>query len=176
MERFASSDLASRAEALLKPVIAGIGFDLLLCDWTGSGGRPVLWVYIERPDGERVDIGDCVKVNNAITDLLDAEDIVPVQYDLRVSSPGLDRPLKRVEHFAAHLGMDAKIRSWEPIEGRRNWKGKLLEIDDDIVVIEVDGAPCRIPVPAIERANLIYVPPTKGQKKGGSTRTKRGRK
>jgi ribosome maturation factor RimP len=176
MERFASSDLASRAEALLGPVIEDVGFRLLLCDWTGAGGRPVLWVYIERPDGEHVDIGDCVKVNDAITDLLDAEDLVPIAYDLRVSSPGVDRPLKRVEHFLAQVGKVAKIKSWEPIGGRRNWKGTLLGVDEDLVLIEVDGGEHRIPIPAIERANLVWVPPAKGQKKGGSTRKKRGRK
>ena len=82
--------------------------------------------------------------------------------------------MKRVEHFRAHLGALAKVRTWEPIDQRRNWKGTLRAVEEDILTIEVDGRDHRIPLPAIERANLVYVPQPKGKKKGGSTRQKRG--
>lgn len=175
MDPFASSDLASRVEGLIGPRIADVGYDLLLCDWVG-GSTPVLWVYIERPDGEPVDIGDCVAVNNAITDFLDAQELIPGAYELRVSSPGVERPLKTPAHFTDCLGQLAKVRSWEPIEGRRNWKGTLRSVDDDLLTIEVDGQDHRIPIPAIERANLVWVAPPKGQKKGGNRRKKRNQR
>lgn len=173
MTSFAASSVADRAERALGPVIAEVGYELLLCEWSGAGGRPTLWVYIERPDGENVGIADCKIVNDVIADLLDVEDLIPGAYNLNVSSPGLERPLKSAEHFERHVGKEARIRSWEPIGGRRNWKGLIQEVADDIVTLQVDGAEHRIPLPAIERANLVYVAPERGQKKGGSRRKKR---
>ncbi len=169
-DRFAASDVADRAELALAPLVAEAGFELLMCTWTGAARRPALQVYIERSDGESVGIQDCVDVHHAISDFLDAEDLIPVAYDLQVSSPGLERPLKRAEHFAAQLGKLVRVRTWEPIGQRRNWKGTVSAVDDDIVTVRVDGADHRIPLPAIERANLVYEPPAKGQKKGGRRR------
>ncbi len=172
---FAASSVADRAEQALAPHVAEAGYELLLCEWSGAGGKPTLWVYIERPDGEPVGITDCAAVNDAIADLLDVEDLLPGAYLLNVSSPGVERPLKRSEHFAAHLGQLTKIRTWEPISDRRNWRGTITAVDGDVVTITVDGAEHRIPLPAIERAHLVWTAPEKGQKKGGSRRKKRGR-
>lgn len=170
---FAASDIADRAEQALAPLIAEAGFELLLCSWTGLARRPALAVYIKRADGEPVGIEDCVMVHNAVTDHLDVENLIPVAYDLEVSSPGVERPLKRAEHFSEQIGRMARVRTWEPIGTRRNWKGTISSVEDDLVTIVVDGADHRIPIPAIERANLVYEPPQKGKKKGNS-RNKRG--
>ncbi len=170
---FAASDIGDRAEQALASVIADTGYQLLMCIWTGTGGRPSLQVYIERSDGESVGIGDCVSVHHAITDFLDVEDFIPVAYDLQVSSPGLERPLKRPAHFSEQIGELVRIRTWEPIVERRNWKGTIEAVDGDVVTLQVDGQDHRIPIPAIERASLVYVPPKKGQKQGGSSRRKR---
>lgn len=169
-DRFAASDVADRAEVALAPLVAEAGFLLLMCNWSGRGRRSSLQVYIERSDGEAVGIGDCVTVHNAITDFLDVEDIIPTAYDLEVSSPGLERPLKRAEHFATQIGKVAHVRTWEPIAERRNWKGVIAAVDDDILTVTVDGQDHRIPLPAVERAHLVYEPPAKGQKKAGGRR------
>ncbi len=169
-------DIAARAERMLAPVIATEGYSLLLCEYVGGARGRILRVYIERMDEQPVEVGDCVKVNNLVTDLLDVEDIVPTAYNLEVSSPGVERPLKRAEHFSAVLGKVVRIKTWEPVVGRRNWKGELISLEDDILTVEVDGEDHRIPIPAIERANLVYEPPRKGQKKGGSGRKRRTRR
>ncbi len=173
-DRFAAADIADRAEQALAPLIAEAGFDLLLCNWTGTARRPSLQVYIERPDGEPTGIEDCITVHHAVTDFLDVEDFIPVAYDLEISSPGVERPLKRAAHFEEQIGKPVRVRTWEPIAERRNWKGVLTAVEDDLVTVVVDGADHRIPIPAIERAHLVYEPAPKGQKKGGSTRKKRG--
>ena len=172
-ERFAASDLADRAEQALSPLVVEAGFELLLCTWSGADGRPTLQVYIERPDGEAVGIEDCVAVHHAVTDFLDVEDIIPIAYYLQVSSPGLERPLKRPEHFESQLGKLVRVRTWEPIAERRNYKGILQQVEHDIITILVDGQDHRIPIPAIEKANLVYEPPPKGQKRSGSSRKRR---
>ncbi len=172
-ERYAASDIADRAEQALAPLVVEAGFELLLCTWSGSDGRPTLLVYIEHPDGEGVGIEDCVNVHHAITDFLDAEDFIPISYVLQVSSPGLERPLKRPEHFASQLEKLVRVRTWEPIEERRNWKGTLQAVQDDIITVLVDGREHRIPIPAIEKANLVYEPPSKGQKRSGGRKRRR---
>ncbi|MCO4772185.1 MAG: ribosome maturation factor RimP [Deltaproteobacteria bacterium] len=170
MERLALASAADKAEVVLAEPIAAAGYSLLLCEVTGSSTRPTLRVYIEKPDGSNVDIGDCVKVNDAVTDLLDTEELFTTQYLLEVSSPGLSRPLKRVEHFEAQVGKLINFRTWEPIEGRRNWKVTLVGVEHDLLVVDWDGREVRVPLPAIEIANLVDIPPPKGQKKGGGNR------
>lgn len=172
-ERFAASDIADRAEQALSPLVVEAGFELLLCTWSGADGRPTLQVFIENPGEEGVGIQDCVAVHHAITDYLDAEDFIPLAYVLQVSSPGLERPLKRPEHFETQLGKLARVRTWEPITERRNWKGTIHQVDGDIVTLLVDGQEHRIPLPAIEKANLVYEPPSKGQKRSGASRKRR---
>lgn len=168
-------NIADRAERLLAEPIAAAGYALLLCQWVGgTDGRKLLQVFIEQPDGGPVSIDDCVVVNNTISDLLDAEELVPGAWKLEVSSAGLDRPLKHPAHFAAQVGQRIRFRTWEPVAERRNWTGRLLAVDDDIITLESGGVEHRIPLPAIERANLVYEHPAKGQKKGGSRRRKRG--
>jgi|GEM_PF-1578915 len=174
MERLALASSADRAEEILaEPIAAAGGYSLLLCEVVGSSSKPTLRVYIEKTDGGNVDIGDCVKVNDAITDLLDTVELFPNQFLLEVSSPGLARPLKRKEHFEAVLGKLIKFRTWEPIENRRNWQVSLLRIDNDVLVVDWDGREVSVPLPAIEIANLVDIPPKKGEKKGGSRRTKK---
>ena len=172
MSSFAASNIADRAEQLLAPKVREAGFELLMCVWAGRGGRPELWVYIERSDGREVGIEDCVAAHNAITDILDVEDIIPAAYKLQVSSPGLDRPLKRAEHFLAQQGKVARVRTWEPIAERRNWKGTIETVEDDILTMAVDGQEHRIPLPAIEKANLVHIFDSPKKKPGG-TRKKR---
>ena len=176
MTTFAASNIADRAEQLLSPRVREVGFDLLMCEWTGGASSPELWVYIENSLSGEVGIADCVAVHHAITDFLDVEDFIPGAYKLQVSSPGLERPLKKAEHFAAQIGEIARVRSWEPIADRRNWKGMIEAVDDDILTMVVDGQQHRIPLPAIEKANLVYEFKTGQKKKGGGTRTKRSRR
>jgi ribosome maturation factor RimP len=169
-------DIAARTERLLAPVIATEGYRLLLCEYVGGDRGRILRVYIEKADDTPIAVSDCIRVTHLVTDLMDVEDFIPTAYSLEVSSPGVERPLKRAEHFAAVLGRQIRIRSWEPIIGRRNWLGELISLEEDIITVEVDGEDHRIPIPAIERANLVYEPPHKGQKQGGSGRKRRTRK
>ena len=105
-----------------------------------------LRLYIDRPGG--VDLALCEAVTGELRDLLE-------RYSLEVSSPGIDRPLTKPEHFRRFLGRRVKVRTREPIEGRRNFTGTLAEADDEAVMVAADGPPVRIPLDGIKRSNLI---------------------
>jgi ribosome maturation factor RimP len=105
-----------------------------------------LRLYIDRPGG--VDLALCEAVTGELRDLLE-------RYSLEVSSPGVDRPLTKPEHFRRFIGRRVRVRTREAIEGRRNFIGTLAEADDDAVLVAAEGAPVRIPLAGIKRSNLI---------------------
>jgi ribosome maturation factor RimP len=105
-----------------------------------------LRLYIDRPGG--VDLALCERVTRELRDLLEA-------YALEVSSPGIDRPLTKPEHFQRFLGRKVKVRTEEAIAGRRNFTGTLTEADDEGVSLDADGSDVRIPLARIRRSNLI---------------------
>jgi ribosome maturation factor RimP len=105
-----------------------------------------LRLYIDRPGG--VDLALCEAVTGELRDLLE-------RFSLEVSSPGIDRPLTKPEHFRRFLGRRVRVRTREPIEGRRNFTGTLAEADDDSVMVAAEGSPVRIPLAGIKRSNLV---------------------
>ena len=105
-----------------------------------------LRVYIDHPGG--VDLALCERVTGQLRDLLES-------YSLEVSSPGIDRPLTKPEHFRRFLGRRIKVRTEEAIAGRRNFTGTLTEADEEGVSLDADGADIRIPLAGIRRSNLI---------------------
>ena len=105
-----------------------------------------LRLYIDRPGG--VDLALCEGVTGALRDLLE-------RYSLEVSSPGIDRPLTKPEHFRRVLGRRVRVRTREPIAGRSNFTGTLAEADEESVMVAADGAPVRIPLAGIKRSNLV---------------------
>ncbi len=105
-----------------------------------------LRLYIDHPEG--VDLGRCERVTSELRDLLEA-------WSLEVSSPGVDRPLTKPEHFRRFVGRKVKVRTHEPLAGQRNFTGTLSDADDESVSIETDGGAVRIPLSEIRRSNLI---------------------
>jgi ribosome maturation factor RimP len=105
-----------------------------------------LRLYIDRPGG--VDLALCERVTVELRDLLE-------RYALEVSSPGVDRPLTKPEHFRRFLGHRVKVRTAEAIDGRRNFSGTLTAADEESVCVDADGSDVRIPLARIHRSNLI---------------------
>jgi ribosome maturation factor RimP len=105
-----------------------------------------LRLYIDHPGG--VDLALCETVTNQLRDLLEA-------WSLEVSSPGLDRPLTKPEHYRRFIGRQVKVSTEESIAGRRNFTGTLTEADEESVSLDADGAAVRIPLAGIRRSNLI---------------------
>ena len=139
--------------ALLEPTVEQLGYEITDLEVRLGGKSGLVRVFIDRPEG--IGLDDCEKVSRAISALLDIEDPVPGHYDLEVSSPGLDRKLTKVEHFQRFTGETVKVEMRFPIEGRRRFKGTLVSVESENIVVEVDGKPYSLALAAIHTARLV---------------------
>jgi ribosome maturation factor RimP len=140
-------------QKLIEPTIERLGYELTDLEVRLSGQGGLLRLTIDKPDG--IDLDDCEKVSHAVSALLDVEDPVPGNYNLEVSSPGLDRKLTKVEHFQRFEGETLKVTMRFPIEGRRRFRGTLVSSDDENIVVEVDGESHSLPLTMIDTARLV---------------------
>ena len=138
---------------LLEPTIERLGYELSDLEVKLGGRGGLLRLFIDRPDG--ISLEDCEKVSLAVSALLDVEDPLPGQYNLEVSSPGLDRKLTKVEHFQRFAGETVKVQMRFPIEGRKRFRGTLVSSNDENIVVEVDGEPHSLPIATIDTARLV---------------------
>ena len=140
-------------QKLIEPTIERLGYELTDLEVRLSGQGGLLRLTIDKPDG--IDLDDCEKASQAVSALLDVEDPVPGNYNLEVSSPGLDRKLTKVEHFQRFEGETLKVTMRFPIEGRRRFRGTLVSSDDESIVVEVDGESHSLPLTMIDTARLV---------------------
>ena len=138
---------------LFEPVVNGMGYDLIEIEHFPNPKHGVLRLYIDKEDGITID--DCSDVSRQISALIDVEDPVRGQFNLEVSSPGMDRPLRRVKDFQQFTGSKVKLKTIMPFEGQRNFSGRLLEADEESVVIETDTEEITIPMSALDKARVI---------------------
>lgn len=139
--------------ALLGPTVERLGYELADLEVRLGGKHGLVRLFIDSPEG--IGLDDCEKVSRAVSALLDVEDPVPGNYNLEVSSPGLDRKLRKVEHFQRFIGQTVKVRLRFPLEGRRRFRGKLLSADDENIVVEVDGESYSLALATIDTARLV---------------------
>lgn len=137
--------------ALVEPAVIRLGFDLVDIEYVSS--QKTLRIYIEGPDG--VDVEDCARVSRQLSVLFDVEDPIPGHYNLEVSSPGLDRPLSRREDFTRFAGAQIRIRTLVPVDGRRNFQGRLEGLNGECVVIMTDETSYDLALANIDRARLV---------------------
>ena len=159
---------------LVEPSVKDAGFDLVEVQ---SGREPGGWVvrlYIDRVTGSRpeatggtgtpeegpspdalVSLEDCERVSRDVSAALDVADLVSHAYQLEVSSPGLDRPLRRESDFVRFRGEQARVRLLEGVDGRRNFSGRLCGAHDGLVQIDCDGRTHHLPIGDIAKANII---------------------
>lgn len=149
----AAADMIGRVEALIAPVLGVLGYELWRVAW--QPGQHTLQVMAERGDGVGMRVEDCVTITHAISPALDVADIVPGQYSLEVSSPGIDRPLVRGEHFARYAGHAAKIETALPVDERRRFRGRILAADAQAVRIETESGEVTLPLANIRAARLV---------------------
>ncbi len=143
---------------IVEPVVTGQGYELVDVEFKNEMGGWILRVYIDKPGAEAgVGLDDCAQVSRELSAVLDVEDVIPGHYSLEVSSPGLNRPLKKEADFARFVGKKAKIRTRHPVgESRRNFSGTLMGVSEGKVKIDVGDQVCEVPVDDVEKANLVY--------------------
>ena len=149
---------ASHLEPVFEPVIEKAGFKLVRLRVMG-GASKTLQVMAERPDGS-MDVEGCATLSHILLDFIEAEDPIEGEYELEVSSPGIDRPLTRLMDFSRWSGHEAKIELTLPVEGRKRFRGTLLGLDGQDVMIRPtdskDGnSDIKFPFRAIANAKLV---------------------
>lgn len=145
--------LEKKLESLLKPTIESMGFELWAVEYMPAGRHSTLRLFVDKESGITVD--DCADVSRQVSAVLDVEDPIDAAYNLEVSSPGLDRPLIKKEHFERYQGKTVRLRTAAAILGRKKFKGPMTQVSDEGIVVEVDGELYEIPFDLIDKANLV---------------------
>jgi ribosome maturation factor RimP len=138
---------------MLAPAIVALGYEFWGLEYFTHGGQSVLRVFIDNPNG--IGVEDCAQVSRQISAVLDVEDPIAGEYTLEVSSPGMDRPLFTLEQFRLYIGEQVRIRLRTPFEGRRNFNGRLVNVEDEDIVVAVDEHEYLLPVETIDKAHLV---------------------
>lgn len=145
--------MEERIRALAQPVAESLGLELVDAAFVSDSGRKVLRVYIDKPEGVTLD--DCADMSREFSTVLDVNDPIPQRYSLEVSSPGLDRPLKKEADFARFAGRKTRIRTKEAIDGRRNFNAVIDSVDGASVhVTDFDGKKFVLTISNIDKARL----------------------
>ena len=147
-------DRAAAVERLIAPSLAATGYEVVRVLFMGHH-RPILQIMIERTDRSRLSVEECAQVSRAVSALLDVDDLVPGSYTLEVSSPGIDRPLTRPEHFVRFAGFEANVETRTAVDGRRRFRGRLMGIDGDHVRLATSEGELALPLADLQRAKLV---------------------
>ncbi|AGL01288.1 ribosome maturation factor RimP [Desulfoscipio gibsoniae] len=147
-----SSKTVKAIAQIITPKLVELGVELVDIKYTREGGRWFLRIFIDKPAG--VGLEDCQLVSENIDPLLDEHDPIPHAYTLEVSSPGLDRPLNKPADFARFAGEQIKLTTFNPVEGRRKFKGKIIAAEDRSVTLDVDGTSVILSLDQVASARL----------------------
>ncbi|NVD34742.1 ribosome maturation factor RimP [Marinobacter lutaoensis] len=143
-------------EDLLRPVVEGMGYTFWGLEFRSQGHHSLLRVFIDDAQNG-ITIDDCEKVSRQISGVMDVEDPIQTEYTLEVSSPGMDRPLFRLEQYQDFAGHQVQVRLRMAFEGRRKFQGVLKGVEGEDVVVVVDDHEYLLPFDSIERANIVPV-------------------
>ena len=132
----ADKNIESKVSSLIEPIIENIGYTLYDLLYVKEGKDYYLRVVIDKPEG--IDINDCEKVNDAINDILDEADYIKEQYFLEVSSPGLERTLRKEKHFQKQIGNEISVKLYKAIDKQKEIIGTLEEYNENVCVRKFD--------------------------------------
>lgn len=142
---------------LIEPEARALGFDLVRVKLFGKGDERTLQVMAERPDTRQLTIDDCADLSRRLSDMLDREDPIEDAYRLEVSSPGIDRPLTRLQDYQDWAGHEARVTLTEKLDGQRTFKGDLAGVEGDAVLIRsASGSVATLPFAMIDDAKLVF--------------------
>ena len=149
------ANIEEKVEKLVEPIIEKIGYELYDVEYAKEGKNYFLRIFIDNEKG--IDLNDCEKVNDSITDILDEENYIKEQYFLEVSSPGVERVLRKDKHLEQNIGEQINIKLFKKDEnGKKEYLGKLKEFDDFKIVIEQDKNEIQIERKNISQIKTVY--------------------
>jgi ribosome maturation factor RimP len=148
------TQIQRQVEELAETLVISEGMELVDLEYRRQGPRWMLRLFIDKEGGVTVD--DCAHISRQLGDLLDVKDIIPQAYVLEVSSPGLNRPLRKMEDFSRFAGRKVQLRLVSPLEGRKRIVGELVGIENETVTVAAPDGRCSVALKDIEKANLIY--------------------
>lgn len=138
---------------LLRPVVESMGFVFWGLEFIAQGRQSLLRIFIDHADGINVD--HCAAVSRQLSAVLDVEDPIAQEYTLEVSSPGMDRPLFTLEQYRQYANHIIELRLRMPFEGRRKFKGQLIGVEQEDIVLVVDEHEYLLPIELIEKAHVV---------------------
>lgn len=138
---------------IAEPVLESLSVELVDVEFKKEPAGWVLRLYIDKEGG--VDLNTCQEVSEALNPLLDAEDLIPTRYFFEVSSPGIERPLRRKEDYRKFVGEEVFVNTFSPVDSRRRFKGRLKEALGEKFVIECEGKLYEIDYENVSKAHLV---------------------
>ena len=150
----AENNIESKVTKLLEEKINNLGYDLYDVKYEKEGKDYYLRIIIDKPDG--IDLNDCEKVNNEINDVLDNADYIKDQYFLEVSSPGIERILRKEKHFLKQIGNEISVKLFKPINKQKEIIGILKEYNENGIVIKQNHEEIKIDLKDIALAKTIF--------------------
>lgn len=153
MQKEAKAALVERVEKLVLPVTQELGLELVDIEYLQDGGYWYLRVYVEKED-EDISLDDCAKVSNRIDEDVDA--MIKEKFFLEVSSPGVERPLKKESDYTRFTGQKARLILKHKMEDSRNWTGVIGKYEDSIIYLDVEDKMLEIPYSEVKKANLVF--------------------
>ena len=150
--------MVEKLETLLAPAVASQGCELYDIEYVKEGSDRILRLFIDKPEG--IDIDDCERVSRAAETVLDENDPIPGEYRLQVSSPGVERKLKKPEHFARFIGQKIEVRLYapqDPVSGRKKYTGILTAYNDNKITIKTseDDQTFTFELPQVSSCRLV---------------------
>lgn len=149
-----SKSILNKVRQLTEPQVAELGLELVDVEYVKEGTHWYLRIYIDKEGG--VDIDDCAAVSQRLSELLDRENPIPQAYMLEVSSPGIERPLRKKEDYEKYKGELVSVYTSESYAGYTCFTGDLMGLEEDKVILEYDGHQIAIPFNLVERAHLTF--------------------
>ena len=150
------SPLEKTITDIATPVIEDLGFALVCVKIVGEGSAQNVQIMAEEPKTGRLGIEDCTKISRALSPVLEVEDPINGAYRLEISSPGIDRPLTRIEDFLSYEGYEAKLESSTPNEnGQKKFRGRLKGLDGETILMTTDQGDAKIAFGSLVKAKLV---------------------
>ena len=146
--------LEQRIEEIIEPAVQDLGFEIVRVHLSGNH-NPRLQIMAEPIVGDIMTVDHCATISRVVSAILDVDDPIEGAYSLEVSSPGLDRPLVKHRDFERFAGFDVRIETFEAVDGRKRFRGRLGSVEGEIITVEVDGTDMSIPFPLVRRAKLL---------------------